>query len=71
MLIFITYNINHTKRDYRGKNTLNKFQHLVAALKEDVNEENSSVLRIFDKGLHLLFSLVLFGCIPYFLYIML
>jgi len=50
---------------------VNKFQHLVAALKEDVNEDNSSVLRIFDKGLQLLFSLILFGCIPYFLYIML
>lgn len=54
-----------------GENTVNKFQHLVEAFKEDVNEDNSSVLGIFDKGLKALFSLVLFGCIPYFLYLIL
>ncbi|MCT2344667.1 hypothetical protein [Niallia taxi] len=50
---------------------MKKLQHLVAVVKEDVNEDNSNILRIFDKGLQVLFSLLVFGCIPYFLYLIL
>jgi len=50
---------------------MKKLQHLVAVVKEDVNEDNSNILRIFDKWLQVLFSLLVFGCIPYFFYLIL
>ncbi|MGG0736486.1 hypothetical protein [Niallia taxi] len=50
---------------------MKKLQHLVAVVKEDVNEDNSNILRIFDKWLQVLFSLLVFGGIPYFLYLIL
>ncbi|MGP7815955.1 hypothetical protein [Niallia sp. 01092] len=46
---------------------MNYFQHIVAVIKEDVNKDNSQMLRLFQLWLNILFAFIGIVSLPFFI----